>query len=113
MAPWWGLRESWSSDLSCPRVDADPHVLARCRELKRVAGAVEWELGADEVGDVQPAVGNEAGHGVEAVEAAGRGADDLPLVVVDVVGHDRKLGGGREGGGQGNPGAGGQRGGGG
>src|SRR3954454_11356130 len=94
-APWsrWEGREGeGTGGASGPGVDAHPHVLARGRELDGFARAVEGELGADEVGDLEPAVGDEGRDGVETVEAAGRGGDDLPLVVVDVVGHDRQLG---------------------
>src|SRR3954451_7992667 len=98
-APWsrWEGREGeGTGGASGPGVDAHPHVLARGRELDGFARAVEGELGADEVAGLEPAVGYEGRDGVETVEAAGRGADDLPLVVVDVVGHDRQLGAGRE-----------------
>src|SRR4051794_19784759 len=50
---------------SGPGVDAHAHVLARGRELDGFARAVQGQLGADEVGDLEPAVGDEAGDGVE------------------------------------------------
>src|SRR5437773_647330 len=81
---------------SGPGVDADTHVGAGTGEVESLYGTVERQLRADQFGDRQLTGCDHWRDGVEAVESAGRGADNVPFVVMHIVGRDGQIGVGSE-----------------
>jgi len=65
-------------------------------EVEGLDGTVQRQLGAISSANRQCAGSDHGGDGVEAVESARRRADDIPFVVVHVVGGNGQIGVGAE-----------------